>query len=178
MMSEQIEVTIVPSKDIIVESALLLLRAVLRKWCIIIFGIFLIGCISDDLNEGFRFTDLITFGIILGLLAGILFYGRWRFVRKLRKKLEGIPQNDLKCVYRFTKGAVILTSVAGEKTLPWEKMKRIFASPRVIVFNIRHITVPLPISDISAEIKEFIRAKVVENRIKLYGRQAEKFFAL
>ena len=169
------EITIVPSREIVIEGALLHRRARLRKWHILILVTFLVGVAAENGFKGFQFKELGSIGMLLGLYVGIMIYYRWRFLQKVRQMVDGTGGRKIK--HTFTPSALVLSSDVVEESLPWSKVNRIIASPRVLVLGSKQIIVPLPVSDISEEIKTLLRAAIKVNRIKVCGQDAKNLLA-
>lgn len=178
MTEGQIEITVVPTKAMVMEAALLSRKARLLKWHIILIGGILISGVAEVVNDGIPIKgEAIGFVIFLGFYIGIMKFYRRRFLKKMQGLLEGRNFGKVKCT--FTTDALILLSEIGQEILSWNKIREITASSDLLVLTSNEgVIAPLPISDLQKEIIFFIRRKILENRIRVFGRQAKTVLAM
>jgi hypothetical protein len=177
MTHGHIEIAVVQSRNVLLEASLLFRRMRMVKWHIMLLGALFISGVGEVLNGGISIQgELFAFCIVLVLYIGIMSFYRWRFVKKMRLMLEGRDVNTIKCT--FTADALIISTNDGQTTISWNNIKAIIASSSVIAMTSNDgVVLPLSVSDLTKEMKEFICRRSDENRITVRGRQARRLLS-
>ena len=177
MITPTIEITIIPQKEDILNAVLLSRGARLRKWYYLI-GILMVCETFDEVVHGtFDLKkQLLWFSVVWSLWTCLVIFTRHLMKKRVRRMLKDSSGPLAKTIYVFTESTLSVNIMESHK-LPWSKVDRIIASSKLIVFSSREIIAPLPISDISEEARVFLAKIICNQRVKLFGWRAKRFFS-